>query len=123
MKLRNLTPHSINITHGSAQLTLPPGTQPLPRIRETATPAGTIHHDSIDIPLVNVHATTTANLPPPQPDTLLIVPRIIADSHPERIDLVVPYDTIRNPQGQIVGCTSLARITTNHATPGQHRRH
>jgi hypothetical protein len=39
-----------------------------------------------------------------------IVSRIVAMAMPERVDLLVPDDTIRNEDSEIMGCRSLARI-------------
>lgn len=119
MRLKNLTPHPVNIVCGTARLTLPPDTLSPPRIAETVTPVGSVGLQGFDIPLAHVHASTVSGLPPAEPETLLIVARIIAEAHPDRGDLVVPYNVIRDPQGAVIGCTSLARIITdqNRATP------
>lgn len=42
--------------------------------------------------------------------TLLIVSRLVAEACPERDDLVVPDDTVRDDAGRIIGCRALARV-------------
>jgi hypothetical protein len=122
VRLRSLTSHHINIVSNTERITLPPAAGPVPRITEHVTPAGTINHKGAEIPVVHIEPSATADLPPPQSDTLLIVPRLIADAHPHRTDLLIPYDPIRDTQGRITGCRSLARLTptktTDHRTAG-----
>jgi hypothetical protein len=49
-------------------------------------------------------------LPEAEPDTLLLVSRIVADAGKAqgRTDLVVPHDIMRDDKGVIIGCKSLA---------------
>ena len=49
-------------------------------------------------------------LPEPQEDTYYIVSALVAGAAKNRDDLLIPNDTVRDEQGRIVGCRSLARI-------------
>jgi hypothetical protein len=50
-------------------------------------------------------------LPEPQADTIYVVSAIVAQAvSGKRDDVYVVDDTIRNEQGQIVGCNALAQI-------------
>ena len=50
-------------------------------------------------------------LPEPQTDTIYIVSALVAQAVAgQRDDVFVVDETIRNEQGQIVGCNALARI-------------
>ncbi|AYY11601.1 hypothetical protein EF847_01525 [Actinobacteria bacterium YIM 96077] len=51
------------------------------------------------------------NLPAPSEGVYLIVSRPVAMALPERRDLVVPAELIRDDQGNVVGARSLARIS------------
>ena len=49
-------------------------------------------------------------LPEPQEDTYYIVSALVAGAAKNRVDLLIPNDTVRDEQGRIVGCRSLAKI-------------
>ena len=49
-------------------------------------------------------------LPEPQENTYYIVSALVAGAAKNRDDLVVPNDTIRDGEGRIIGCRSLAKI-------------
>jgi hypothetical protein len=110
VKLRNLTPHPVDIHRGPARLTLPPEVGPVPRIVETSRQRGTVDVDGFSIPLLQVTASDVAGLPAPEEGTLHVVARVVAEAAPERDDLVVPYEPVRDAQGSVIGCRSLARI-------------
>lgn len=119
MRIRNLTPHSIDIIGEHHRTRIPPEQHTVPRIIESAERTGHIEIHGIDVALLRVTPSHVVDLPPPEENTLLIVARVIADSARERHDLVVPYDTVRDADGTILGCRSLAHISTT--TPGPHK--
>jgi hypothetical protein len=49
-------------------------------------------------------------LPEPKENTYYIVSALVAGACKNRDDLVVPNDTVRDDQGRIIGCRSLAKI-------------
>ncbi len=110
MRLRNLTPHPVSIHRGATRLTLPPEPGAAPRVVETSHLRGTVEVDGLSVPLLHVTASKVAGLPAPQAGTLLVVARVVAEAAPERDDLVVPHEVVRDPQGAVVGCRALARI-------------
>jgi len=110
MKLRNLTSHPVDIHGETAHLTLPPEANATPRIIETSTARGTVDLNGLTVPLLQVTASHVSGLPAPEQGILLVVARVVAEAAPERDDLVVPYEPVRDPQGAVVGCRSLARI-------------
>jgi hypothetical protein len=48
------------------------------------------------------------NLPDPQPNTLFIVSAMVMNACPNRTDLVCPNESVRDSEGRITGCQSLA---------------
>lgn len=85
----NLTPHDIALVDDQGFA------------RESYPRSGTIARVQ-GLPLGPVEG-----LPPPQEGTLYIVSVIVAERLPERRDLRVPGDQVRDAQGRIVGCRSL----------------
>lgn len=59
-------------------------------------------------PIVDVRYGT-ANLPPEEDGTVYIVSLAVALSEIEREDLVVPYEQVRDNDGNVIGCRRLAR--------------
>lgn len=49
-------------------------------------------------------------LPEPKPDTWYIVSRIFAQTYPERSDLLIPGDMVRDKSGAVVGCVNFTRL-------------
>jgi hypothetical protein len=52
---------------------------------------------------------TTHDLPAYATTKLYIVSVLVAQQHPNRLDLLVPHDLVRK-NGQIIGCKRLVRI-------------
>lgn len=62
---------------------------------------------------ININRVTVGkvyNLPEPRDGVLYLVSRQVAEACPQRQDLVIVDETIRNDKGQIIGAKSLARI-------------
>jgi len=106
MKIKNLTPHPVVV----AGVNIAPEPSPTPRVAEEATQVGTVTISGHTVPVVEVRLGQVTGLPEPQPDTLLIVSRMVAEAAPTRRDLVVPYDAIRDGDGRIIGVRALGRI-------------
>lgn len=68
--------------------------------------------EGMRVPTVRLVAGPAVDLPEPEIGTLFIVSRVIAEACPDRADLLVPDNLVRDGAGRVVGCRSLARITT-----------
>src|SRR5690606_18281655 len=106
MRIINLTPHAVTLVTASGdEVVVPPQETPV-RIPTTATPAGEVN----GIPLV-VEQLGDADsvLPAPQPGTVYIVARPVAERASHRTDLVVPTQ-VERVNGQPVRARALARV-------------
>ena len=103
MKIRNLTPHTINLLVGDKFVEYPPD-GPAPRVSE--------HHVEIegDFPFkaVKVEYGDIVDLPDPEEGTILVVSKMCADARPKRRDLWYPAKLLRDDKGVITGCEALA---------------
>lgn len=102
--LVNLTPHAISII-GETKITVPPSgivARCFVR-REKVGEVGSI-------PINRTVFGNIEGLPDPRPSTYYIVSAIVAQACPDRHDLLIPDDTIRDDQGRIIGCRALARV-------------
>jgi len=53
----------------------------------------------------------SGNLPEPKEDTYYIVSLPVAQAYPERQDLLVPDELVRDENGRVVGCKAFARVS------------
>lgn len=102
--LINLTPHPVVFSNG---ITLNKCDQP-PRLAERSTDVGDV--DGIPV-REKTFDKMGCSLPPVQSGVFFVVPLAIAQAFKEeRSDLLVPNELIRDEQGRIVACQSLARV-------------
>ncbi len=110
MDLINLTPHPVNYMDEDNQVifTLEKCENP-PRLSQETIKLESIQFDKH---LVNVTGTKfgeTQNLPESKDGVYLVVSRLVLSANPERQDLLVPNDIVRNEKGHIIGCKSFAK--------------
>ena len=74
-------------------------------IRLAAETVNVGNHDGI--PLTETIFGSPTGLPAQAPGTLLIVSQLVKSALPERTDLVVPAEVVRDAAGNIIGCKSL----------------
>lgn len=107
MTIVNLTPHTINFLDEDNNLVLtvePSGT--IARARQTRTLCGTV----AGIPVNQCAYGTVQGLPEPAKETIYVVSAITAQACPERQDVYVVDDSVRNEDGRIIGVRALAHI-------------
>jgi len=109
-RIRNLTPHPIHLVGEGRVVELPPDGPPARLALAPDVPDGTVVVEGLPVPLVRTAATpTVVDLPDPEPGTLLIVARPVADVVTDRHDLVYPHRAVRDEDGVVVGCRALGR--------------
>lgn len=108
MKLVNLTPHPVHlIRDDGTTTTIQP--EPVPaRVATTTREVGDID----GVPIVEERYEEVAGLPDPKPGVVYVVSRVVAAARPERRDLLVPADLVRDDQDQVVGARALAQPFT-----------
>jgi hypothetical protein len=109
-KIKNLTPHDINIKVGENFLTIEPESI-IPRCSQETVDIGFLPNG---IKLTSTKFGEVQNLPPQVEGTFLIVSRLVKSALPERKDLLVPECLIRNEQNHIIGCESLSTDMTEN---------
>jgi len=107
--LMNLTPHEVVLVRGETRLIIPPsGT--VARVASDRRVVATIEVDGLRVPINEVVFGQVENLPDPAEGVFYVVSALVARALPERQDLLVPDDTLRDERGQIVGARALARV-------------
>ena len=106
-KIMNLTPHAINFVNenGEAVLTIEPCGE-LARVTTKTVVTGEIN----SIPVTTTEFGEVEGLPDPTPDTIFIVSSLVAGRVPEREDVFIPNESVRDEKGRIIGCKSLGRV-------------
>lgn len=108
--LINLTPHEIRIIRDDGNITLPPsGT--IARCTVTRKQVGSVD----GIPINRTVFGAVEGLPEPTADTYYIVSAIVAQACPDRSDLLITDDAVRDDQGRIIGCRALATVAQEGA--------
>ena len=105
--LINLTPHDITIVvDGRTEVIKPTG---LARCQEKSVQVGLIDGW---IPVYETEYGEVSGLPAPAEDTLYIVSVIVAKAKEvqARTDIYVPAKTLRDANGNIIGCIGLNKV-------------
>lgn len=97
----NMTPHDV-VMYGNdnrAFCTFPASGK-LIRLSQKNEIVGDIN----GIPTIKVVFGEPKGLPEYNPDIVYIVSAFVKSALPDRVDLVVPSDPVRDPDGRIIGC-------------------
>ncbi|WP_017572994.1 hypothetical protein [Nocardiopsis halotolerans] len=105
MRVVNLTPHVVTVVDERSRVIRrwPKSTRPA-RVEAVRVPVGL---EVAGVPLV-AERRTRANLPEPQEGVWFIVSSVVVSAHPERRDLLVPSDLVRDGRGVVTACRSFA---------------
>lgn len=112
MKIRNLTPHPINvITPHGKKITIQPDTELAPpRVSTTSNATTPINIDGVEIPVSIVGVGSLTGLPGERDGVAYIVSRMVAEAAPHRRDLLIPDGLVRDQQGRVIGCQGFAQV-------------
>ncbi|MBR8744488.1 hypothetical protein [Nocardiopsis sp. MG754419] len=114
MRVINLTPHEVRVVDAQARVIRT--WQSAPRPARVETDRVRLH--VLDgIPLLSEERTRAANLPDPEDGVWYIVSSVVSSAHPERRDLLVPSDLVRDGKGVVTACRSFV-ITSGSAHEG-----
>lgn len=110
-KIVNLTPHEINFIGADNQiaLTVPPSGI-VARACSTRHVDGAVNIDGVNIPINRTCFGNIVSLPEPEEGTIYIVSSITAQACPEREDVYIVDESVRDSAGRIVGCRSIAHL-------------
>jgi len=116
-KIRNLTPHALNLICDGATVTIPPDPAgPAPRAEWLEDKLGEVTVDGCTVPVMRtrVGALPPNALPEPEDGVILVVSRATAEAVPDRTDVVIPHkmewETDANGKKTPVGAHALARV-------------
>lgn len=117
IEIVNLTPHPFTLYHnGQPVMELPKAAQPARvAVERDLVKQFSIRRLGGGYQTVSVYASTFGDiqhLPEPEDGVVYVASRIVATAASEqgRTDVLCPDETVRDPEGRIVGCRSLARV-------------
>ena len=105
MKVLNLTPHPIHICDDNGAVLRTIESSGLVRLKAVTVPAGQID----GILVTQTHFGDPEGLPTYQDDVYYIVSQLVKSALPNRTDLLVPAEVVRDQSGAIIGCKSLGQ--------------
>lgn len=106
MKIVNLTPHAITFMRANEENLV---IEPSGKVARVSFETRQI--EAIDgIPVMQNIYGGIVELPEPQEGTIYLVSSLVAARCSERNDVFIPNDSVRDDQGRIIGCRSLARV-------------
>lgn len=111
MELINLTPHTINIINANNEpvAEIEPSGE-VARAHVVRNVVGSVAVAGYEIPVIESTMGDVTGLPEHEEETGYVVSRVVAEAVRERDDVFIPDDSVRDEQGRIIGCRSLARI-------------
>jgi hypothetical protein len=109
-KIINCTPHPINICNSEGDIyhVFPKG-EIIPRLSTITETSANITLEDAVIPTTKTKFGEVENLPKAIWGTFLIVSQLVKSACPNRADLLVPAEVVRDKDGNIIGCQSLGR--------------
>ncbi len=112
MKIVNLTPHALNLMPAGPTgpvVTIPPSGI-IARCAVDRVQVNIVTVDGIIVPVNQTRFGEVSDLPDPQPDTIYIVSAVVAQAVPDRQDVFIVDDAVRDEQGRIIGARALAHV-------------
>jgi hypothetical protein len=100
----NKVPHAVYILDDSLQIIrVFPKSNGMIRVEENSVDVGFID----DVPICSTTWGDTTDVPDPEAGVYYIVSQLVKNAMPERPDLLVPKDIVRDKDGNIIGCKRL----------------
>ena len=116
MRIVNLCPHQIDLRlPGGEEIHIPAASRPA-RAEVTRSPQGLVECEvgddgaKVRVPVSAAQMGAVRDLPTPNSDTLFVVSYPVAYANPDRSDLLVPEDLVRDERGVVVACQTLAHL-------------
>ena len=102
-KIKNFTPHPINICDNAGVVIRTIQSEGLVRLKAETVSAGEID----GVPTSKTVFGKAEGLPEFEKGVFYIVSQLVKSALPQRNDLLVPAEVVRDDKGNIIGCKSL----------------
>src|SRR4030042_634655 len=105
MKIINMTPHEVNI----GKIVISRCGEQIRLSTRTVEDEPIVLDNGISIPTSRTEFGDVVGLSPQADGVYYIVSQLVQSTLPDRTDLLVPAELVRDERGNIVGCGSLGR--------------
>ena len=105
--IMNLTPHAVSFVNAdgaTVNTVAPSGT--VARVSTRTVQIGTLN----GLPVTQTEFGEVQDLPEQIDGTIYLVSSLVAQRVPDREDVFIPAESVRDSAGRIIGCRSLGRI-------------
>lgn len=109
-KIINLTPHTINFVGQDNAIVASIPSSGVARAAQRRKIVDIIEIDGISLPIARCTYGDVQGLPDPMADTIYIVSAITAQAVPERQDVFIVDDSVRDESGRIIGVRGIAHV-------------
>ena len=110
MKIINLTPHALNFLDAENRVILSVPSSGVARAAQRRESIGTIDADGVTLPVARSVFGAVDGLPAPEAGTIYVVSALTAQAVPEREDVLIVDDSVRDESGCIIGVRGLAHV-------------
>jgi hypothetical protein len=110
MRLVNLTPHEITIVQDLGDPVRVPPSGTVARCQEQRAVVAHLKVEGGVVPVTHTIFGEVQGLPEPEPSTWFVVSRVVQEACPNRKDLLIPDDSVRDQDGRIIGCRALRQL-------------
>lgn len=110
IKIVNLTPHAINFIGENGEIMLTVESSGVARAAQTRKTIGYAGMGDFKIPINHSKYGEVENLPDPQNGVIYIVSALTAQAVPNRSDVFITDDAVRDESGRVIGCKAIAHI-------------
>ena len=111
IKIVNLTPHKITFVTDKGDLSVKPSGS-VARVSSETKETGCIYVSTfgLRVPVTATVYGEVEGLPAPAKGVIYIVSSLVAQRVPDREDVFIPNESVRDENGRIIGCKSLGHI-------------
>lgn len=110
MKIINLTPHPINFLGADNRVILTVPSSGVARASQCRETIGWVELDGMTLPVTRSKFGAVGGLPAEKDDVIYVVSAITAQAVPEREDVFIVDDSVRDENGRIIGVRGLAHM-------------
>ena len=110
MKIVNLTPHALNFIGANSETVLTVPSSGVARAKQTRFAVGSVEAGGAVLPVMHTTYGEVEGLPEPEAGTIYVVSALTAQAVPERVDVYITDDAVRDDAGRVIGCRGLAQV-------------
>lgn len=103
----NKTPHDIVVFVRDKKIIIKSEGEPI-RLKSTTVRDGFVSYGNDLIPLTKSDFSEVENMPDKREGVFYIVSSLVCQAYPDRDDLLIPNESVRDENGNIIGCKSLS---------------